>query len=217
MTNLAHEEEFIGEESHIVPKVDPDDECNAKKTHNEKEDGETRTYFDGYCNNPAGKGTDHLGDGRCKWHGGNSTGGPGAPAHNQNAAKTHAHSDPMHYAESLDPDEEEFVEDTTAAILDRIRREQNREPDFLDRTLSRMVAIELHMFYAASEYSKDELVQVIIKDGSSVEKPGALVEEVRRFSNSIFSNLEKLDVFPNQENEGSTQLDQWLEIVEDQS
>lgn len=245
MSTIAHEEELIGAESHVVPKIDPDSDCNGKKTVTIKFDDfresmkyvdqdllaaikekhdlealkgkqENRTYFKGYCNAPAGRGTDHTGEGRCKHHGGNVTPGPGAPAHNQNAAKSYAHSDPHHYAESLDPEEEEFVEDTTAAILDRIRREHNKEPDFLDRTLARMVAVELHMFWSASEYTKGELIQVIVKDGSSIEQPGPLVEEVRRFSNSIFQNLDRLGVLPKPQQEQASQLDKWLDIVEKQ-
>ena len=46
------------------PPKDPDEYCNARKT-----DGS------GYCQQPAGMGTDHLGYGRCKFHGGDSPSG----------------------------------------------------------------------------------------------------------------------------------------------
>lgn len=45
-----------------LPTKDPDEHCNARKT-----DGS------GYCQHEAGWGTDHLGHGRCKFHGGNTT------------------------------------------------------------------------------------------------------------------------------------------------
>ena len=44
-----------------LPPKDPDEHCNARKT-----DGS------GYCQHPAGWGTDHNGRGRCKFHGGNT-------------------------------------------------------------------------------------------------------------------------------------------------
>lgn len=211
---LEMEEEFIGEESHLVPTIDPGEDCNAKKTENvdDPEDG-TRTLFKGYCSNKAGKGTDHVGSGRCMFHAGKTDSG-GAPDHNQNAAKSHTTSDPHHYHENLPQDEKEFIEDTTASILDRIRRIHGREPDFLDRVLARRVSINLHICSKASDYSKDELVQVIVHDGDSHEEKGALVEEVRQFSNSIFRNLKKLGVLEDPESQKAQQGNNWRQFVE---
>lgn len=45
------------------PKKDPTDKCNAR-------------HKDDYCNQPAGFGTNHVGTGRCKYHGGLSSGRP---------------------------------------------------------------------------------------------------------------------------------------------
>jgi hypothetical protein len=215
--SLELEEDFIGEESHLVPKLDPGEYCNAKKTKDvDGEDGETRTIFEGYCQSEAGKGTDHLGEGRCKWHGGSVPKGKnGAPAHNQNAAKTHTTSDPHHYHENLPPEEQEWIEDTSASILDRIRRIHGREPDFLDRTLARSVAINFHILSKARDYSKDELVQVIVHEGGSHEEKGALVEEVRRFQNSIIQNLKQLGVLEDPETKKANALDQWRSFVDD--
>ena len=44
-----------------LPKKDPDENCNARKS-----DGS------GYCSHTAGWGTDHTGHGRCKYHGGST-------------------------------------------------------------------------------------------------------------------------------------------------
>lgn len=44
-----------------LPPKDADEYCNARKT-----DGS------GYCGHTAGWGTDHTGEGRCKYHGGNT-------------------------------------------------------------------------------------------------------------------------------------------------
>ncbi|WP_114576699.1 hypothetical protein [Saliphagus sp. LR7] len=72
-------DELIGQPSSEVPSRDPTDEnCNGKRT--EKRD-DCETVFVGYCKSWPGRGTDHVGEGRCKNHGGNA----GAPEGNQNA------------------------------------------------------------------------------------------------------------------------------------
>jgi len=70
-----NEEELVGKPTDEVPTIEPDDDCNGKKW--EKEGDET--VFVGYCNNRAGKGTDHLGEGRCKHHAGSSLKGEEHP------------------------------------------------------------------------------------------------------------------------------------------
>ncbi|MFC3957555.1 hypothetical protein [Halovivax cerinus] len=56
------EEELLDEPIDDVPKLLPGWYCNARRS----DDG----VFVGYCSNRAGKGTDHVGDGRCSFHGG---------------------------------------------------------------------------------------------------------------------------------------------------
>lgn len=215
---LADEEKYMGRESHEVPQIDPGETCNAKTTKKTKdEDRGTIHVFDGYCGNKAGKGTEHVGEGRCKFHGGSineGDGEPGAPDHNQNAAKHSLNADPHHYAEDLDQAEQDWLLSTTEAILDRIRKNHGRDPDFLDRILARRVAINLHIVSKASEYSRDELVQVIVHDGSSHEEPGALVEEVRRYSNSIFKNLKELGVMEDPDSQQADAVEQWKSFIE---
>jgi hypothetical protein len=182
----------------------------------ESEAQEHRTYFEGYCNAEAGKGTENFGEGRCQHHGGSAheSDDAGAPAHNQNGQKTAANVDPHHYAENLPEDEEEFVKATSESILDRVRRNHGREPDFLDEILARRVAINLHIVSKASEYTRDELVQVIVHENGSHEEKGALVEEVRRYSNSIMSNLKELGVMDDPESQKADELAQWRDYVE---
>lgn len=242
--SLEWEEDALGEENHKVPKVDPDEYCNAKKSVTihygrysestrhidpdllekikEKNDvegmkgkEENRTYFAGYCQAEAGKGTDHFGEGQCQHHGGATVGSDkGAPAHNQNGQTSAMSVDPHHYTENLPPEEEQWIERVTAELLDRVRRIHGREPDFVDRTLSRLVTIELHIVFNATDYTKDQLVQVILHDNTSHEEPGALVEEVRRYSNSIFSNLKDLGVMEDPESKKADSLNQWRDFVE---
>jgi len=66
-----NEEELIGEPIDDVPQREPGDDCNARRSADGK--------FKGYCGNPAGKGTDHLGEGRCSHHGGSSPRGEDSP------------------------------------------------------------------------------------------------------------------------------------------
>ena len=74
----VNEEELIEAPSGDVPTLDPDGEnCLGKRT--KRQDGET--VFVGYCRAWPGKGTDHVGDGRCSKHAGNA----GAPEGNDNA------------------------------------------------------------------------------------------------------------------------------------
>jgi len=62
-----------------LDKRDPGDNCNARKT-----DGS------GYCQQPSGWGTDHLGHGRCKYHGGDSPNGEKAVLNDLEDAAEHA-------------------------------------------------------------------------------------------------------------------------------
>lgn len=215
MSDIADEDKWVGEEIHLVPTVDPDDQCNGKKKR--KADGEVvrnednHVIFDGYCNNPAGKGTDHFGEGRCKFHAGQST---GAPAHNQNGQKNALDADPHHYHENLPPEEQEWIDRIQTSLLTRVKERHGRDPDFLDQVLTRLVSIELHIVFKASDYSKDELVQVIVQDGGSFEQEGALVKEVRRYGNNIVQNLNKLGLLESPEQQKADELGQWREFIE---
>lgn len=59
---------YVGRPLEEVPKRDPGEDCNGRRWERRDEDNET--VFVGYCKNRAGKGTDHVGEGRCKFHGG---------------------------------------------------------------------------------------------------------------------------------------------------
>lgn len=70
------EEELIGTPVSEVPMREPGEDCNGKRWER-REEGPN--IFLGYCGNPAGKGTDHVGSGRCKFHGGNNPSGEDHP------------------------------------------------------------------------------------------------------------------------------------------
>jgi hypothetical protein len=60
MPPQSREEQRAAQRQPDIDPIAPDDTCNARKRNGE-----------GYCGRPAGWGTDHLGVGRCKMHGGN--------------------------------------------------------------------------------------------------------------------------------------------------
>lgn len=78
---MNDEEHYHGCVLEAVPKKDPTGkDCMGRKKL--KRDGEVvrdddgNALFDGYCRSWPGKGTDHVGEGRCKFHGGSSSGAP---------------------------------------------------------------------------------------------------------------------------------------------
>lgn len=221
--SLQNEEQLKGRESHEVPKVDAGEYCNGKKVETIKSEDtnndydENRTLFKGYCNNKAGFKTDHVGSGRCKYHGGTiAQSNPGAPKHNQNGAKHSISADPHHYAENLDPDEEEFVEQTASTILDRVAKNHGRDPDFMDEVLAQRVAIKLHMVSEASDYINDVsgLVQVVTTEGGTHEEKAPLLEEIRRFDNAIIKNLKSLGVLDDPESQKADAVKEWRQYLE---
>lgn len=62
---LDEEAELVGREVEEVPRVEPDEKCRGMRT--ERDDDDVNRFV-GYCRNGAGKGTDHYGEGRCKFH-----------------------------------------------------------------------------------------------------------------------------------------------------
>lgn len=117
-------EELVGRPADDVPTIDPGQYCNAKKTN----DG----VFQGYCRARAGKGTDHVGQGRCKHHGGASLSGPDNPAYKHGAFSKHFRSD-------LTDEEKAALEDGMEAL---------EEPE-----KAREIAIEMAM-EAAIKYKR---------------------------------------------------------------
>lgn len=171
-----------------------------------------RDGSEGPCGLPAGWGTDHVGEGRCKLHGGNA----GAPSGNQNAAKHGLNADLHHYYQNLDPVERDFIEETASAIEDRIRKNRDTDSvDYMDRVLTREVAIQLHISSKASTYIGKEsgLLQEVPSGGSTKEEPAPLLEEVRRFDDAIFQNLKKLGVLDDPQSTRAEVLDSWRGFI----
>jgi len=172
-----------------------DEICGATKRNGEDE----------VCKLPAGWGTEHVGEGRCKLHGGNA----GAPDGNQNAAKHPLHADPHHYYQSLDEEQQRFIDELAGVIQDRIY-ETAEEIDHMDLVLSRRVAIDLHIVSKASDYIANE--SGLLQEVGPWEAPAPLLEEVRQYDESIFKNLKKLGVLDTSEDSDTTE---WREFIAD--
>lgn len=94
-----NEEELTGLPSDDVPKREPDYRCNGKKV-DKQEDGPP--LFRGYCRNRAGKGTDHVGDGRCDRHGGSVLKGEEHPNFEHGLFSDHLSEDDRDEMEVID-------------------------------------------------------------------------------------------------------------------
>lgn len=180
---------LVGEDVTDVPTIDPDESCNGKRF---TKDGK----FEGYCDNPAGEGTDHEGRGRCAECAGNST-GPQTEAGKlkaaRNGAKHNLTADPFNYHESLDdPEEGRFVLEAATAIERRIK-ENTGEIDFLDEVLARRMAVQLHIATKASEHIADEgLFERIFTPDGQIEVENRMLDHIRQFDKDLVRNLERI-------------------------
>jgi len=88
------------------------------------------------CGLPAGWGTDHPGEGRCKHHGGSASGGAregsGAPEGNGNAQKHALHADRGLLYDRLSDDRQQLVDEWEAALIERYQDFHGRDPDRAD-------------------------------------------------------------------------------------
>lgn len=148
-----------------------DDICGA-----DNRDGEP-------CGLPAGWGTDHQGEGRCKHHGGATTGG-GAPEGNQNATTHGLHATPEYLAEHLDGHHEEQLVATFEALCTRYERHHGHEPDFAAKKRLRRVGVEIVKEDLADEWlaeAADESGHLLMEqretdDGRVYHVPNSIIE-----------------------------------------
>ncbi|WP_436933680.1 hypothetical protein [Halovenus marina] len=151
------EQELLGEPISEVPKQDPtDDHCMGRRSKS----GE----FVGYCRSTPGRGTDHVGEGRCKHHGGCAEGGAredsGAPEDNTNAVTHGAYADENSYYQNiLDDAMREFVDDVFADYYEKYEQLHGELP----------LGIEAELFRVAVTHAKD-----IGLDRWADEKPDGL-------------------------------------------
>lgn len=135
---------LLGEPLEDVPKIAPDDKCRGRKTEGPEGD----KVFAGYCGSVAGKETDHLGEGRCKFHGGNNSGenGQGGTEDNTNAVTHGAYADENSYYQNVLGDAmREFVDDVFEDYLERYKELHGDPP----------LGIEAELFRVSVSHAKD--------------------------------------------------------------
>jgi len=159
----VNEDELIGKPSDEVPTLDPTgDDCRGKRT--EKRGDET--VFAGYCKSTPGRGTDHVGEGRCKHHGGNagsggSREGSGAPKDNTNAVTHGAYADEnTFYQDVLDDSLRDLVDEIFEDYTERYQDRHGEEPP---------VGLEMELFRLSVSHVKD-----VVLDRWATEKPDSL-------------------------------------------
>lgn len=138
------EDALLGQPLEDVPKIAPDEKCRGRKTEGPK--GEK--VFAGYCGARAGKATAHLGEGRCKFHGGKNSGenGQGAPEANTNAVTHGAYAEcNSYYQNVLDERMRQFVDDVFADYLE-LYRDLHGDPP---------LGIETELFRISVTHAKD--------------------------------------------------------------
>jgi len=136
-----------------------------------------------------------MDNGRCWQHGG-KVGDNGAPEGNVNG-QTHAlYTDRDGYYQNLGDDAQAWLDDFTHALLDRVRNQQGRDPDLVDKELLKNIAIDCHKVAHANDYFKSEgLTQHQTKTaGEQVvteEQINIWASEIRNHNDSIYRRLKK--------------------------
>jgi len=196
----VNEEALVGEPLEEVPEQSPTDEaCMGRRS--EKRDGES--VFVGYCGAWPGKGTDHVGEGRCSKHGGaggapegndNAEGNDGgaAPEGNTNAVTHGAYADEnTFYQDVLGDDLRDLVDDIFEDYTDR----------YADRHGETVpVGLEMELFRLSVSHVKD-----VVLDRWATQKPESL-----QSGNPLVDRETERDFNPE---DGSVVVEQYKESV----
>lgn len=157
-------EELIGSQSSEVPTRDPTDtDCMGMRVDNQTSE------FKGYCRATPGRGTDHVGEGRCSHHGGNNGGareGAGAPEDNGNAETHSLKSDPGKYYRRQSETQQARIDSWAESWVRRSTVDGSGCHKVLHTT-----AVTLHQIEQADAYIADEgvIVEKIIDRTESGE------------------------------------------------
>ena len=184
------EEQYYGLGGDDIPSIDAGYYCNAKRVRPEQ-------GFVGYCKNRAGYKTDHVGEGRCRYHGGNAEPqvdhpdwGQGAPEGNVNGLKHGLHANRTNFYHNLDGERQMMVDEFEEAMIQRYQEFNNRQPDPADV----QDLFEIAVGYVLRDYARDWLVDQMEDtdnpmlehvtmsndDGSTTEfdKPNSILEHI---------------------------------------
>lgn len=128
------------------------------------------------CKHPAGWGTDHRGEGRCKHHGGASS---GAPSRNKNAVTTGEHE--TIYADALADEERDLYDELDTDHLARLDHE------------IRLIAIrERRMLHRIKEIQDEELTVVGRKEEAGVTPSAGSAVEVDTTTTQFRSVVDRI-------------------------
>jgi len=113
----------------------------------------------GTCELPAGWGTDHTGSGRCKHHGGASSGGQregaGAPENNDNAQRHALHAHRGKFYRRLSDEKQRRVDEIESALIDRYQERHGTQPD----AAAVQDLFEIAVSHAQREYARDWMAE----------------------------------------------------------
>lgn len=147
-------------------------------SNEEKVDGKcnAQTRDGGYCALVAGYGTEHKGDGRCKYHGG---AGSGAPKGNVNGQKHGLYTQRSSYYKNLPGEEKAWVD---ALVESMLGDAPFTKDNFQKFQMLRNIAIDMHKLRQANEHTaEDGLIQEnIVRDDDGnpmVDQEGDLITE----------------------------------------
>lgn len=179
----------VAEVRHDLVMKDSDYECNSRK----------RNGVD-YCSNRAGFKTNHVGEGRCTFHGGSTVEHSGAPEGNVNNMKHGDNMDNNRYYEMQDSAAQEEMDDLVDSMLDEAPF--GEDDRFLVKRVEN-IAIDMHKQDKVQEYiAKEGLTQdqiVGVDDaGQPVfqENENMLHKVYDRLSRQTRQDMKDLDLLP---------------------
>lgn len=168
--------------------------CNASPT----QDG-------GYCALTAGYDTDHLGEGKCKYHGGRG----GAPNGNTNGEKHGIYTQRSTYYQNLSGEEKAWVD---ALVESMLGDAPFTKDNFQKFQMLREIGIDMHKKRQGNDYTAEEgLVQEnVVRDdeGDPIMRDGELVTETEenpvnlaydRLDRTMTSKMKKLGLLSSPE------------------
>lgn len=158
-----------------------EDKCGARVS--ERSDGS------GYCELPKGYDTDHLGEGRCKYHGGRG----GSFEAGNNAAETHAlYSQRTNYYNNREPQERAWIDSLVESMMEDAPFTRDNFQKF---QMVREVAIDMHKKRRSNDYIAENGIvdeQVVRDDeGNPIVRDGELVTETEE--NPVHLMYDRLD------------------------
>lgn len=131
-------------------------------SNEEKEEGKcnAKAKSGGLCALPAGYDTDHLGEGRCKFHGG---AGSGAPKGNTNAMKHGLYAQRSNYYSAMPAEEKAWIDALVESMLEDAPFSKENFQKF---QMLREIGIDMHKKRQANDYTEEEgLIQEnIVRD-----------------------------------------------------